>query len=65
MAKCSFPDGVVIKPDGIHELDPCVYETIETHRNVTVKVLRCKKCGHLEVSWYKQENTESEVGDGG
>ncbi len=64
MAKCSFPDGIVIKPDGIHELDPCVYETIETHRNVTVKVLRCKNCGHVEVSWYTQENTESEVGGG-
>lgn len=65
MAKCSFPDGIVIKPDGIHELDPCVYETIETHWNVTVKVLRCKNCGHVEFSWYTQENTESEVGGDG
>ena len=61
MSKCSFGDGVTIKPDGENELDPCFYETVETYRNVTVKVLRCTKCGHIELNWYMQDNTE--VGD--
>lgn len=55
--KCSF-DGVTIKPDGMHELDPCVYEDIEMYVNATVIISRCKKCGHIEVSWKRQEDTE-------
>lgn len=55
--KCSF-DGVSIRPDGIHELDPCVYEDIEKYANVTVVISRCKKCGNIEMSWIRQENTE-------
>lgn len=58
MPKCSNPPGVSIKPDGVNELDPCVYEEIERYENVTVMVMRCRKCGHIEVSWKKQENTE-------
>ena len=56
--KCEFPEGVVIKPDGVNELDPCVYEEIEAYKNVTVHVLRCKKCGHIELQWDRQEDTE-------
>ena len=56
--KCEFPEGVVIKPDGVNELDPCVYEEIEVYKNVTVHVLRCKKCGHIELQWDRQEDTE-------
>jgi len=56
--KCSFPDGVVVRPDGINELDPCVYEEIERLVNVTVSVLRCRNCGHIEIEWMRQENTE-------
>lgn len=63
--KCSFPDGVVIKPDGIHELDPCFYEVSEMYRNVTVRVLKCKRCGHVEISWYAQDNTEKVVDEDG
>lgn len=58
--KCSFGD-VTIKPDGINELDPCVYEDVEMYSNVTVIISRCKKCGHVEVSWMRQENTEEIV----
>ena len=66
MCKCNFPEGVVIKLDSVHELDPCCYEVAERHRNVTVEVLKCKRCGHAEISWYRQDDTESEVGgDGG
>ena len=56
--KCTFGDGVVICPDGVNQLDPCLYEEIERYANVTVSVLRCKKCGHIELAWYRQENTE-------
>lgn len=59
MAKCS--NGMTVTPDGIHPLDPCFYETIEIHRNVTVEVLRCKRCGNIEISWHKQDDTESET----
>ena len=55
--KCSF-DGVAVKLDGVHELDPCIYEDIEMYTNVTVVISRCKKCGHIEISWLKQDNTE-------
>ena len=60
--KCSFGNGVVIKPDGINELDPCRYEVMETHSNVTVEVLRCKRCGHVEILWHRQEDTIDEEG---
>lgn len=56
-SKCSFGD-MTIKPDGINELDPCIYEDIEMYSNVTVVVSRCKKCGNIEISWMRQENTE-------
>lgn len=54
--KCSFGN-VVIKPDGIHELDPHIYQEIERYGNVTVHVNKCKKCGHIDISWSKQEDT--------
>ena len=56
-AKCSFPDGVVIKPDGINELDPCIYQTEQVFTNVTVEISKCKKCGHVNISWYKNPDT--------
>lgn len=61
MDKCCFPTGVIVKPDGVNELDPCVYEEVECYKNVTVHVMRCLRCGHVEISWERQEDTE-EVG---
>lgn len=58
MHKCSFPNGTVIKPDGVNELDPCIYEEIERYANVTVSIKRCKVCDHIDISWYRQEDTE-------
>ena len=55
--KCSFGD-VTIKPDGINELDSCIYEDVEMYTNVTVIISRCKKCGNVEISWIRQDNTE-------
>lgn len=56
--KCCFPHGLTIKPDGQNELDPCVYEDIEMHTNVTVIVSKCKNCGHIELSWIRTDETE-------
>lgn len=56
MSKCSFGEGITIKPDGVNELDPCFYEVAEVHENVTVEVLRCKRCGHIEISWYRPDD---------
>lgn len=58
LPKCQFPDGMSIKPDGVNELDPCVYETIEYYTNVDIEVVRCKNCGNVEVWWHRNENTE-------
>lgn len=65
MSKCSYSfngENITIKPDGVNELDPCLYETIETHENVTVEILRCKRCGNIEISWYRKDgNGESTI----
>lgn len=57
--KCKWPDGIEsIKPDGINELDPCQYDVIAEFRNVTVQVLMCRKCQHVEFQWIRQPDTE-------
>jgi hypothetical protein len=55
--KCSFGD-IVIKPDGINELDPCIYKDVEMYTNVTAIVSRCERCGNIDIRWIKQDNTE-------
>jgi hypothetical protein len=58
MHKCSFPEGMTIKPDGENELDPCIYEDTEIYTNATVIISKCKRCGHTEISWKKTDETE-------
>lgn len=58
MKKCKFDNNVIIKPDGVNELDPCVYETIEYYTNVDVEIVKCKKCGNIEVWWHRTPETE-------
>lgn len=58
MHRCSFGEGVTIKPDGVNELDPCLYEDIAVCKNVTVTISKCKRCGKIDVSWYRQPDTE-------
>ena len=58
ICKCQPPDGVTIKPDGVNELEPCIYEEVETHHNVTVHVLRCRKCGHIEIEWERNDGND-------
>ena len=58
--KCTFGDQnteITVKLDGRNELDPCLYQEIETYENVTVHILRCVRCGHIEVEWERQDNT--------
>lgn len=54
---CKFPDGLTIKPDGVHDLDPCLYDEIERYGNVTVSIRKCRFCGKIDICWYRQEDT--------
>lgn len=54
--KCQHPDNATVELAGI-EVDPCLYEEIEKYESVTVVVLKCKRCGHIEIEWYPQEDT--------
>lgn len=58
MGVCQFPEGLKILPDSKNELDPCLYEDIEQHTNVTVVISRCKRCGHQSITWIRTEDTE-------
>lgn len=60
MEKCNF-GGIVIKPDGVNELDACLYEEVERYKNVTVIINKCKKCGNIDISWLRQDDTEKIV----
>lgn len=55
--RCQRFMGVIFKPDGIHELDPCRYIETEHYENVTVSICRCKRCGHQMLEWRRQPNT--------
>lgn len=56
---CKIPEGMSIKPDGVHELESlCPYELMEEHKNVTVKIYQCPECGGVEISWFDQDNSE-------
>ena len=55
--KCTFGDGITVRPDGRNELDPCLYQEIEAYENVTVHILQCVRCGHVMVEWERQDNT--------
>lgn len=58
MNRCQFPDGLTIRPDGVNELDSCLYEEIETIEHCTVHVLRCQRCGHIEIEWERESQDE-------
>lgn len=56
MCKCQFPDGAEVRIGDI-ELDPCIYELTEVHKNVTVEVMKCSVCGNVTFGWRRQNNT--------
>lgn len=51
MCKYNLDNGLIINA-------PCQYILTEIHKNVTVEVLKCPKCGDVSIGWYKQDNTE-------
>ena len=55
--ECKYPEGFVIRPDGIHDLDPCIFEEDEVWKNVVVQILKCKRCGKISIGWYKTPNS--------
>ena len=57
MANCSHGDGVTVSIGGV-PVDPCVYEDVRILRNVTLIISRCMYCGHEELSWKRQDDTE-------
>lgn len=57
LCKCKYPDGIMIKPDGVNELDPCLYETDRILTNCTVIISKCTKCGNIDVSWKRTDDT--------
>ena len=62
MERCKFTDAdgneVTIKPDGENELEACDYVEISRLKNVTISILKCRRCGRIDVAWERQENTE-------
>lgn len=50
--------GIIYKPDGENELDLCLYQDVEKYKNVTVTISKCVYCGHIDISWERQEDTE-------
>lgn len=58
MSKCELPNGLIVRPDGVNELDPCIYDEIERHSGCIVHVMRCRRCGHIEISWERQKKQE-------
>lgn len=64
--RCKWPDGVEsVKPDGVTELDACLYDETAVYRNVTVHVYKCERCGHVELGWERQHNTVGEICEDG
>lgn len=57
MHKCG-EGSVAFKPDGINPLDPCRYELREVHTNCIVEISVCKKCGHVDISWRRTDETD-------
>ena len=61
--KCSWGEGISVRPDGVNELDPCVYRDVQIFRNVTVVISRCVKCGNINIGWTRQPDTETVLDD--
>lgn len=49
---------IIVKPDGVNELDPCLYRDEMMYTNVNIIVAHCIKCGHRSIIWTRTENTE-------
>lgn len=49
--ECSWPEGVEVRLDGVHETEAHEWEEAETIEGCTVQILRCKRCGAESVGW--------------
>ena len=56
--ECNWGGGMSVRPDGVHELAPCIYRVAQKLRNVTIEILECPACGKVSIGWYRQDNTE-------
>lgn len=54
-------ENIVIKPDGIHELDKCEFVEVARLKNVTVQILQCRKCGRYSIGWLRQPDTVDDL----
>ena len=54
---CKHQNGSISNMFGI-PVDPCLYKQIEAYKNVTVIISKCVRCGTIDISWKKQEDTE-------
>lgn len=58
--RCRHPEGITIKILGEYTADPCRYKRKEIHQNVTVEVSQCEVCGHIDITWHRQDDTISD-----
>lgn len=54
LQECRWPEGVTVKPDGVHEADAHEWVEEEIVENATVHVLRCKTCGVVSCGWTRK-----------
>lgn len=54
LQECRWPEGVTVKPDGVHEADAHEWIEEEIVENATVHVLRCKTCGAVSCGWTRE-----------
>ena len=56
-SKCTWPDGVEAKIYNL-PVDPCIYTNRQRLHNVDITISECEKCGAIDISWSKNEDTE-------
>ena len=54
LQECRWPEGVTVKPDGVHEADAHEWVEEEIVENAKVHVLRCKTCGAVSYGWTRE-----------
>ena len=50
---CDLNGWLEFKPDGQNTVSLHDYEEVEVIENVTVQILRCKRCGHLSIGYWR------------
>lgn len=56
-SKCTWPNDVEAKIYGV-PVDPCLYTDRQRLHNVDITISECEKCGAIDISWSKNEDTE-------